>query len=91
MIVVPALSKSQHCHKPLVAAAIVGLELAFAEGVADGIDTKAKVVHEENAHAGTCLCSTDKPAAPEALPDCLCPWGQATCVNYVCQVGRTAA
>ena len=50
MIVVPALPKSQYSHNPLVAAAIVGLELAFAKGVADGIDAKAKVVHEEDAH-----------------------------------------
>ena len=53
MIVVPAFSESQQCHKPLVATAIIGLELAFAKGVADGIDAKAKVVHEENAHQAT--------------------------------------
>ncbi len=50
MIVVPALPKSQYSHNPLVAAAIVGLELAFAKGVADGIDAKANVVPEENPH-----------------------------------------
>src|SRR5438874_9687156 len=50
MIVVPALPESQYSHNPLVAAVIVGLELAFAKGVADGIDAKANVVPEENAH-----------------------------------------
>src|SRR5205823_9272391 len=53
MIVVPAFSESQQCHKPLVATAIIGLELAFAKGVADGIDAKSKVVHEEDAHQTT--------------------------------------
>jgi len=50
MIVVPALPESQHSHNPLVAAAIVGLELALAKGVADGIDAKANMVSEENTH-----------------------------------------
>ncbi len=53
MIVVPALPESQHSHNPLVAAAIVRLELAFAEGVADGIDAKADMVPKENAHQPT--------------------------------------
>ena len=53
MIVVPAFSESQHSHKPLVATAIVGLELPFAKGVADRIDTKTNVVPKENAHQAT--------------------------------------
>ena len=53
MIVVPAFPESQQCHEPLVATAIIGLELAFTKGVADGIDAKGKVVHEEDAHQAT--------------------------------------
>src|SRR6266699_1333761 len=53
MIVWPALPESLHSHNPLVAAAIVRLELEFAEGVADEIDAKADMVPKENAHQPT--------------------------------------
>ena len=50
MIVVPALTKGQQSHNPLVMAAIVGLELALAKGVADRVHAPGDVVNEKDTH-----------------------------------------
>ena len=52
MIVMPAFPETQQPHNPLVAAAIVGLELALAKGVTDRIDAKGHMVSDKNPHQG---------------------------------------
>src|SRR5258708_1371638 len=50
MIIGPALTKGQHTDDPFVMAAVIGLKLAFAKGMADRIDAPGDVVVEEHAH-----------------------------------------